>query len=138
MHKIMEHHSTICGRVKDKVALKAAVYYGFCHGTNDVMVQANKMLAKVLLQEDGYVYQVSLALGMPAMLKSRIYIGCGKVNRHLHPPILQEVINEQWFDSKNTDGIKYSASFHPIPDASIALVFTAVMYLPSFIQNNKI
>ena len=86
MHKIMECHSTIHGCVKDKVALKATVYYGFCHGTDDVIVQANKMLAKVLLQEDGYVYQVSLALGTPAMLKSCIYIGCGKVNRHLHSP----------------------------------------------------
>ena len=86
MHKIMERHSTICGCVKDKVALKAAVYYGFRHGTNDVIIQANKTLAEVLLQEDGYVYQVSLSLGTPAMLKSHIYIGCGKVNRHLRSP----------------------------------------------------
>ena len=82
----MEHHLTIHGPVKDKVALKAAVYYGFHHGTDDVTIQANKTLAKVLLQEDGYVYQVSLNLGMPTMLKSHIYIGCDKVNRHLCSP----------------------------------------------------
>ncbi|KAF8511992.1 hypothetical protein JB92DRAFT_2931095 [Gautieria morchelliformis] len=114
VHKklIMERHSTIRGRVKDKVALKAAVYYGFRHGTDDMTIQANKKLAEILLQEDGYVYQdVAQSTGIYAH------------------PILQEIINEQWFDSKNADGIKYSASFHPIPDASIALVFTAVEFV---------
>jgi hypothetical protein len=82
----MERHSTIRGRVKDKVALKAAVYYGFRHGTDDVTIQANKTLAEVLLQEDGYVYQVSLALGTAAMLKSLLYIGCREVNWHLRSP----------------------------------------------------
>ncbi|KAF8517449.1 hypothetical protein JB92DRAFT_3113471 [Gautieria morchelliformis] len=107
----MERHSTIRGCVKDKVALKAAVYYGFRHGTDDMTIQANKKLAEILLQEDGYVYQdVAQSTGIYAH------------------PILQEIINEQWFDSKNADGIKYSASFHPIPDASIALVFTAVIW----------
>ncbi|KAF8498435.1 hypothetical protein JB92DRAFT_3125284 [Gautieria morchelliformis] len=116
VHKklIMDHHSTIRGRVKDKVALKAAVYYGFRHGTDDVTIQANKTLAEVLLQEDGYVYKdVAKSTGI-----------------YVHP-ILQEIINEQWFDSKNADGIKYSASFHPIPNASIALVFTVVEFVIS-------
>ena len=98
----MERHLTIRGHVKDKVALKAGVCYGFCHGTDDVIIQANKTLAEVLLQEDGYVYQVSLALDTPAMLKSHIYIGCGEVNRHLccdkrdmNKPFLIKNINKE-------------------------------------------
>ncbi|KAF8523389.1 hypothetical protein JB92DRAFT_3140775 [Gautieria morchelliformis] len=113
VHKklIMDHHSTIHGGVEDKVALKAAVYYGFRHGTDDVTIQANKTLAEVLIQEDGY--DVAKSMGIYAH------------------PILQEIINEQWFDSKKADGIKYSASFHPIPNASIGLVFTAVEFVIS-------
>ncbi|KAF8491529.1 hypothetical protein JB92DRAFT_1265987 [Gautieria morchelliformis] len=104
----MECHSMIHGHVKDKVAIKAAVYYGFHHGTDDLTIQANKTLAEVLLKDNGYMYQ-----------STGIYTH----------PILQEVIKEQWFDSKNADGIKYSASFHPIPDTCIALVFTVVEFV---------
>jgi hypothetical protein len=42
-------------------------------------------------------------------------------------PILEDIILEQWFPrKKKMDGIVYSVSFNPIPEATIALVSTAV------------
>ncbi|KAF8478303.1 hypothetical protein JB92DRAFT_3047470 [Gautieria morchelliformis] len=44
-------------------------------------------------------------------------------------PILQDVINAQWFSKKKkSDGIVFGSAFNPIPDPVIALVFTAVEY----------
>jgi Domain of unknown function (DUF6532) len=43
-------------------------------------------------------------------------------------PILQDVINEQWFGNKKADGINFSTYFNLIPDATIALVFTVVCH----------
>ncbi|KAF8509399.1 hypothetical protein JB92DRAFT_2946980 [Gautieria morchelliformis] len=44
-------------------------------------------------------------------------------------PILQDVINAQWFSKKKkSDGIVFGSAFNPIPDPVIALVFTAVQY----------
>jgi Domain of unknown function (DUF6532) len=42
--------------------------------------------------------------------------------------MLQDVINEQWFGNKKADGINFSTYFNLIPDATIALVFTAVCH----------
>jgi len=42
-------------------------------------------------------------------------------------PILQAVINAQFFSSKRKSaGVVFSAAFNPIPDETIALVFSAV------------
>ncbi|KAF8519195.1 hypothetical protein JB92DRAFT_2899896 [Gautieria morchelliformis] len=44
-------------------------------------------------------------------------------------PILQDVINAQWFSkTKKPDGIVFGGAFNPIPDPVIALVFTVVEY----------
>ncbi|KAF8493129.1 hypothetical protein JB92DRAFT_3100223 [Gautieria morchelliformis] len=45
-------------------------------------------------------------------------------------PILQDVINSQWFSKKKkkSDSIVFGGAFNPIPDPVIVLVFTAVEY----------
>lgn len=39
------------------------------------------------------------------------------------------MINQQWFGNKKGDGIIYGTYFNPIPDLTIALVFSAVSAL---------
>ena len=41
-------------------------------------------------------------------------------------PIIQEVINEQWFSNRKDDGVKYSEVYKPFPKVALALVLAAV------------
>ncbi|KAF8465636.1 hypothetical protein JB92DRAFT_2034245 [Gautieria morchelliformis] len=109
---IVERVSTIRGRVKDKVVERVASHYGFKTSNKDHVIQANKELAGKLLGDDGYIFEdAATSMGM------------------YEHPILQDVINAQWFSKKKkSDGIVFGASFNPIPDPVIALVFTAVEY----------
>ncbi|KAF8509391.1 hypothetical protein JB92DRAFT_2946949 [Gautieria morchelliformis] len=94
--------STIRGRVKDKVVTKVVSHYNFKHGQQPRQIEYNKTLAAQLLEDDGYVYEdVEASIG--------IY------QHH----ILEDI---------KADGIIYGASFNPIPESTIALVFTAVYY----------
>ncbi|KAF8484193.1 hypothetical protein JB92DRAFT_1610400 [Gautieria morchelliformis] len=109
---IVERVSTIRGHVKDKVVERVASHYGFKTSNKDHVIQANKELAGKLLGDDGYIFEdAATSMGM------------------YEHPILQDVINAQWFSKKKkSDGIVFGASFNPIPDPVIALVFTAVEY----------
>ncbi|KAF8497981.1 hypothetical protein JB92DRAFT_3125501 [Gautieria morchelliformis] len=107
--------STIRGRVKDKAVTKVVSHYNFKHGQQPRQIEHNKVLAAQLLEDDGYVYE-------DFEESTGIY-------QH---PILENIVLEQWFPKKKrADGITYSASFHPIPEPTIALVFTAVEYAVS-------
>ncbi|KAF8516274.1 hypothetical protein JB92DRAFT_2274945 [Gautieria morchelliformis] len=55
---IVEHVSTICGHVKDKVVERVASHYGFKTSNKDHMIQANKELAGKLLGDDGYIFEI--------------------------------------------------------------------------------
>ncbi|KAF8479961.1 hypothetical protein JB92DRAFT_2837671 [Gautieria morchelliformis] len=100
VEQIMEWHSTIRGHVKDKVADKVAIFYGFQHGMEDTTIQANKDLAEVLLEDDGYMYQdVEKSMG---------------IYTHL---ILQEVkfVIQRWTSGRHVKGIAFAeASFHDV------------------------
>ncbi|KAF8528549.1 hypothetical protein JB92DRAFT_3107063 [Gautieria morchelliformis] len=107
--------STIRGRVKDKAVTKVVSHYNFKHGQQPRQIDHNKVLAAQLLEDDGYVYE-------DFEESTGIY-------QH---PILEDIVLEQWFPKKKrADGIIYSTSFHPIPEPTIALVFTAVEYAVS-------
>ncbi|KAF8508327.1 hypothetical protein JB92DRAFT_3120984 [Gautieria morchelliformis] len=105
---IVERVSTIRGRVKDKVVERVVSHYGFKTTNKDYVIQANKELAGKLLEDDGYIFEdVATSMG---------------IYEH---PILQDVINAQWFSKKKkSDGIVFGSAFNPIPDPVIALVFT--------------
>ncbi|KAF8531903.1 hypothetical protein JB92DRAFT_2847402, partial [Gautieria morchelliformis] len=104
--------STIRGQVKDKAVTKVVSHYNFKHGQQPRQIEYNKTLAAQLLEDDGYVYEdVEASTG---------------IYQH---QILEDIVLEQWFPKKKkADGIIYGASFNPIPESTIALVFTAVYY----------
>ncbi|KAF8516272.1 hypothetical protein JB92DRAFT_3114319 [Gautieria morchelliformis] len=72
------------------------------------MIQANKELAGKLLEDDGYIFgDITTSMG---------------IYEH---PILEDVINAQWFSKKKSDSIVFGSVFNPILGPVIALVFTA-------------
>ncbi|KIJ50667.1 hypothetical protein M422DRAFT_245303 [Sphaerobolus stellatus SS14] len=105
--------STIRGRIKDKVVAKLAGKYGFLESPDEEDINANKALVEKLLKDFSYIYKD------PDNLRG--------MYEH---PIVADVIAHQFFHKRaRSEGIEYSASFNPIPEPLIALVFTAVHFV---------
>ncbi|KAF8492457.1 hypothetical protein JB92DRAFT_3127938 [Gautieria morchelliformis] len=100
--------SAIRGWVKAKAVAKVVSHYSFKHGQQPRQIEYNKTLAAQLLEDDRYVYE-------DVEPSIRIY-------QH---QILKDIMLEQWFPKKKkADSIIYGTSFNPIPESTIALVFT--------------
>ncbi|KAF8531728.1 hypothetical protein JB92DRAFT_3104672 [Gautieria morchelliformis] len=92
------------------------------------MIQANKALAGKLLGDDGYIFKVYTKALYYSYLSMHTQDAATSMGMYEHP-ILQDVINAQWFsEKKKSDGIVFGASFNPILDPVIVLVFTVVEY----------
>ncbi|KAF8532579.1 hypothetical protein JB92DRAFT_3091788 [Gautieria morchelliformis] len=105
---VLARGSMIRGWVKDNVVTKVVSHYNPKHGQQRRQIEYNKTLAAQLPEDDGYVYEVHYTN---------------------HASYRQSIVLEQWFPKKKkADGIIYGASLNPIPESTIALVFTAVDY----------
>ncbi|KIJ50247.1 hypothetical protein M422DRAFT_44409 [Sphaerobolus stellatus SS14] len=112
MSLIFKHTSTIRGRVKDTAVKCVPSSYGFREPLTEDDIEYNKQLGSKLLKNLEFIYtDPENSRGM------------------YEHPVLQSVINRQFFGKKSkSDGVVFSGAFNPMPEPTIALVFTAVQF----------
>ncbi|KIJ55986.1 hypothetical protein M422DRAFT_40881 [Sphaerobolus stellatus SS14] len=109
---ITKRTSTIRGRIKDKAVALVGQQYGFREPSCDEDFEFNKQHAAYLLKNFAFIYKnPETSDGM------------------YEHPIVQSIINAQFFSKRGkSEGVVYSAAFNPMPDDTIALIFTAVQF----------
>lgn len=99
------------GQVKTKVSHHFKGMYGFVASTDRNIIEKNVTLSRDLKKKFAFTYAERLPSGNKGLYQH---------------PILQEVVNEQWFSNKKDDGIKFSEVYKPFPKVAFALILTAV------------
>ncbi|KIJ51544.1 hypothetical protein M422DRAFT_158281, partial [Sphaerobolus stellatus SS14] len=112
---IVARDSHMRGSLKDKLIPLVRETYGFKNSAQKKDIMHNGNLYDLLKSDNRFVFK-------NIRERKGLY----------ESPIVQQAINQAWFQDPSDTGVKYSSYFNPTPIRTIALIFTVVSPMSYF------